>query len=128
MRKYILAVLVAGIWVNISEFARAYAFMDSWSTHYTAMNVAYPPAEMKMWVWIVWGFLAAGVVAWLATKFDLLRTAGIAWISIFLLTTIAMLNIAFVPMDLALVELPWTFVEMLIAAFIARKILGDAGQ
>lgn len=124
MKKFLLAVLLAGIWVNISEFVRNELLIKNlWLDGFKQLGLNFPSAPVNGAVWGTWAFILVTVLAVLTTKFDALKSTLIAWVLGFVLFWLAFWNLGFLPRGLLVWAVPWSFIEVYIAALICKKIM-----
>ena len=125
MKRYLLAVLAAGVWMNVSEFGRnELVIKDVWVDGFAKMGLSFPAAPVNGALWGLWVFIFAAVLAVLiANKFGVLKSVLISWITGFVLLWLAMWNMGVMPDGLLYWAVPWSFVEVYVAALICHGIL-----
>jgi hypothetical protein len=122
-KNTVLPILVAGIWINISETARWLLVIKSyWTDHYQQLNLVFPNDPVHGIIWLIWGFLLAIVIFLLSEKFSLLQTSFISWIAVFVMLWIVLWNINILPVHILWYVIPLSFIEVFIAAFICKKL------
>jgi hypothetical protein len=125
MKKFMLAVLASGMWVNFSEFIRnEFLFKQRWIDKYDSLGLVFPSSPVNGAVWVLWGFLFAGCIVYLIRKLNLKETLIIGWIMGFVLMWIVVGNMNFLPFGLLMVAVPWSIIEVALAVIIARRIIG----
>ena len=125
MHKILVAILASGIWINFSEFLRnELLFKHYWVEKYVALGLKFPSDSMNNAIWGVWGFLLAGSITFSARKLPLVSTVVISWTQAFLLMWIVIGNLNVLPLRLLPIAVPWSLVEVVVAALIIRKALG----
>jgi pyruvate,orthophosphate dikinase len=78
--RAILAILLAGIWVNLFEFVRNMVLLPGqWEAHYQGMGLVFPSALLNGAVWGVWAFVFAGAVYVLTRRFGLWPATLLGW-------------------------------------------------
>lgn len=124
MKNYILAVLASGIWINISEFIRNEMLIkELWISGFQEKGLAFPSSPLNGAIWGLWAFIFASILAWLCTKFDILSSTLIAWAMGFVLLWLAMWNMGVLPPKILYWAVPWSFLEVYVAALICRWII-----
>jgi len=124
MKRYLLAVLASGIWINVSEFVRNELVIKKlWVDGFHEMGLIFPSAPINGAVWGLWAFIFATILMKLCTRFNTLHSALIAWITGFILFWLATMNLGVLPSGILYWAIPWSFVEVYIAAMICTKIL-----
>ena len=126
MRKFtnpILAIVLAGILVSISEFARnELVFKSYWVGHYTSLGLDFPDALINGAVWGVWSLVFAGLVWVLSRRFTFVETLLVAWVAGFVLMWLVVGNLAVLPFELLWFAVPWSVLEVLLTTVIATKV------
>lgn len=121
--KSILAVFLAGVWVNASEFFRNTILLKSyWDTHYQALHIPFSSTPVNGLLWMVWGFLFAYTIFVISRKFSLLHTALLSWLMAFVLMWIVLWNLSVLPNGLLLFAVPLSLLEAFVAAYICKKL------
>lgn len=124
MKKYILAVFAAGIWMNISEFIRNELIIKRiWLEGFSRIGLSFPSAPINGAVWGLWAFIFVSFLALLTTKFDALMSTVISWAIGFVLLWIAMWNLGILPGGLLYWAVPWSLVEVYVAVLICKRII-----
>ena len=125
MNRFFLAVLASGIWINISEFIRNELLLkQQWIGKYESLGLVFPSAPANGAMWALWGFLFAGCVVFLSRKFDFVETVILGWIMGFVLMWIVVGNMNVLPFSILIIAVPWSIIEVGLAAIIARRIYG----
>ena len=125
MRKFCLAVVVSGVWMNLSEFVRnEFVIKHVWVKGFEEIGLSFPSAPINGVVWVIWTFIFCAVLSVLNMKFNALKSTVICWVTGFGLLWIAMWNIGILPKGLLYWAVPWSFVEVYVAAFICNRIVG----
>ena len=123
MRKYCLAVVASGVWMNLSEFIRnEFVIKHVWVKGFEEMGLSFPSAPVNGLVWVIWAFVFCAVLAVLNMKFNALKSTLICWVTGFGLLWIAMWNIGILPKGLLYWAVPWSLVEVYVAAIICKWI------
>ncbi len=124
-RKTILPVILATIWISISEFARNEFLLKShWTEHYSNLGLVFPSEPVNGAVWGIWSLLFALVIFILSRKFSFWQTIGIAWLAGFVLMWLVTGNMAVLPFGILFFAIPLSILEVIIAALIIFKISG----
>lgn len=124
----ILSVILAGIWVNASEFLRnQILFNGYWVGHYKSLGMTFPSEPVNGMLWGVWGFLFALAVFLLSRRFDLVQTTLLSWLMGFVLMWLVIYNLSVLPVALLLYAVPLSMLEAFVAAFICLKTAPSSG-
>jgi hypothetical protein len=118
-----LAVLLAGLWVNVSEFFRnELLFKHYWTEHYQSLGMTFPSAPVNGMVWMLWGFLFAWAIYLISRKFDFKQTVQIGWLMGFVLMWVVVGNLGMLPPGILVYAVPLSLLEVAVAAVICRKL------
>ena len=121
--KTVLAVVVAGFWVGLCEFARnQFVLVVQWQNHYRGMGLEFPSRPVNGMMWMVWSFLMAGTAFAISRRFSLWQTTFIAWVMGYVMMWVVIWNLSVLPVGTLPIAVPFSFVEALGAAFICRKL------
>ena len=124
MKKIILAILAAGVCMNISEFLRnELLFKDKWISGFQALGLNFPSEPVNGMLWGLWAFIMCGTIVVMLEQFNVLKATILTWTLGFVLMWIAMINLGVFPEGLLAVAIPWSFLEVYFSAFIAKKVL-----
>jgi hypothetical protein len=119
----VLAVVLAGVWVNLCEFLRNQLLLSAqWQAHYRGMGLVFPAQPINAMLWVVWSFLLAGTAFAISRRFGLWQTTFLVWTMVFVMMWVVIWNLAVMPVGIVPVAIPFSFVEALGATFICRKL------
>ena len=128
MNRLILAVLASGVWVNLSEFLRnELLFKHYWLDKYSSLGLAFPSAPINGAVWVLWGFLFAACIMFLTRRLEFKEAVVLSWVMGFVLMWITIGNMNVLPFGLLAIAIPWSIVEVVVAAIIAQRIARVSG-
>jgi hypothetical protein len=117
--RAVLAILLAGIWINGFEFLRNQVLLLSvWQGHYRSMGLTFPSAPVNGLMWVVWGFVMAGLVFVITRKFCPGKATMVVWPMAFVLMWIVIWNLGVLPLRILPLAIPMSLVEVFGAAFI----------
>lgn len=127
LKKTILPVLLATIWISVSEFVRNSFLLHSfWVDHYSGMNLVFPEQPANGAVWGLWSLCFATTIYVLSKKFSLLQTSILAWIIGFVLMWLVIGNMGVLPFGILPLAVPLSFLEAFLASFIIHKFQTQA--
>jgi hypothetical protein len=116
-------VLLVAIWINFSGTLRWMLFAKSrFDALYKGRGLDFPNALANTILWILWGVLAAVLVVSLSRKFSMLHTFFLSWLAAFAMHWIVLWNAAALPLDLLWIAIPWSLVEVFIAALLSNRL------
>ena len=122
IKNTILPVLLATIWISISEFVRNEFIVKSyWIRHYQALGLNFPSAPVKGALWGIWSMLFATAIFIIARKFTMIQTALLSWFVAFVLMWVVIGNLGVLPYGLLLYGVPLSLFEAFIATLIIKQ-------
>jgi len=123
MKRSILPILAAAVWISISEFVRNQFLLQSyWTEHYGGLGLSFPAAPINGAVWGVWSLLFAGVIYVLRTRFDLRETFVLSWFIGFVMMWVVIGNLGVLPFGILPAALPLSMLEAFGAVWIVGKL------
>lgn len=123
LKRTILPVLLATIWISVSEFVRNEILIKSyWTGHYEKLGLVFPSQPINGAVWGLWSLLFAIAIYILSRKFSLIQTTLFAWFMGFVLMWVVIWNMSVMPEGLLYVAVPLSLLEAFVAAFILKKL------
>jgi hypothetical protein len=123
LKKAILPIFFATIWISISEFVRNEFIVKSyWTRHYENLGLVFPSAPINGAIWGLWSLCFAVAVFILAKKFSLLQTTFLSWFVGFVLMWIVIGNMNVLPYRILFFAVPLSLLEAFIASVIIKKL------
>lgn len=123
LKKIILPVFLATIWISISEFVRNEFLLKSyWTGHYRELGLIFPGEPINGAIWGVWSLCFAVVIFILARKFTLWQTTLLSWFVGFVLMWLVVYNLTVLPTEILYVAIPLSLLEAFLATFIIKKL------
>ncbi len=122
-RRPVLAVMLAGVWVSLCEFARNQVLLSpQWQEHYRDMGLVFPAQPVNAMLWAGWAFLLAGTVFAISRRFGLWQTTFLAWVMAFVMMWVVIWNLSVLPLGILPIAVPFSLIEAFGAAFICRRL------
>lgn len=122
MKNNILAIVLATIWINISEFVRNEFLLNSnWMNHYKNLGLTFPDESINGALWGIWGLVFAICIYFISKKFSLIETTILCWVLAFVLTWIVTGNLGVLPLSILYIAIPLSLLEVFFATFIIKK-------
>jgi len=122
IRKTILPIFSATIWISISEFVRNELLVKSfWTKHYQELGLNFPSAPINGAVWGIWSLLFAVAVFIIAKKFTLMQTTFLSWFIAFVMMWVTIGNLGVLPYGLLFYAIPLSILESFIATLIIKS-------
>ena len=122
-KKNIVPILLATIWISISEFVRNEFILKSyWIEHYLKLGLIFPSKPINGAFWGIWSLFFAVSIYIIAKKFTLIETTLISWFVGFVLMWIVLWNMSVFPTGILILAIPLSFAEAFLATFIIKKL------
>jgi hypothetical protein len=122
LKKTILPILLATIWISISEFARnQLLFKSFWVEHYQDLGMVFPAEPVNGAMWGIWSLLFAIAIFIISKKFTLWQTTLLSWLVGFVLMWVVIGNLGVLPYGLLPFAVPLSLIEAFVAAWIASR-------
>lgn len=123
MKKSVLAIVLATIWISISEFVRnEFLFKSYWTDHYESLGLVFPSEPVNGAVWGLWSLCFALAIYFIAKKFSIWETTVLSWFVGFVLMWIATGNMGVLPFGILVFAIPLSFLEAFLASLIIKKV------
>jgi len=123
LKNTILPILLATVWISISEFVRNEFIAKSyWIKHYDELGLTFPSEPLNGAVWGIWSLLFAVTIFILSKKFTLFQTTLFSWFVGFVLMWVVTANLLVFPLEILPLAIPLSLLETFVAAFIIHKI------
>ena len=120
----IITIIIAGIWINASEFFRNEILLKSyWAGHYQTLGLTFPSEPINGMVWVLWGFLFAVAIFIFSGKFNLLHTTLLSWFVGFVLMWLVTWNLSVLPISILIYAIPLSLLEAFVGAYICIKMV-----
>jgi hypothetical protein len=123
LKKTILPVFLATVWISISEFVRnELLFKSYWTEHYSSKGLVFPAEPVNGAAWGLWSLLFAVAIYIMSKKFTLVQTFLLSWLAGFVLMWIVIGNLGVLPYGLLYFAVPLSLLESFVAAVIVKKL------
>jgi len=123
LKKTILPVLAATVWISISEFVRNEFIVKSfWTNHFNELGIVFPSEPVNGAVWGIWSLLFAIAIFIISKKFTLMHTTLLSWFVGFVLMWFVIGNLGVLPYGLLFYAIPLSLLESFVASWIIRKL------
>lgn len=123
MKKTVLPVLLATVWISISEFVRNEFIAKSfWTEHYEKLGLVFPSEPVNGAVWGLWSLLFAISIFIISKKFTLIQTTFLSWFVGFVLMWIVAWNLSVLPVAILFIAVPLSLLEAFVASVIIKKL------
>jgi hypothetical protein len=123
MKKTVLPILIATVWISISEFVRNEFIAKSyWTEHYEKLGLVFPAEPFNGAIWGIWSLLFAVTIFIVSKKFSLLQTTFLSWFVGFVLMWIVAWNLSVLPVGILVIAVPLSLLEAFVASVIIKKL------
>lgn len=123
MKKTIFPVLLATIWISISEFARnEFLLKTYWTSHYEELGLVFPSESINGAVWGIWSLAFAMAIFIVSKKFNFLHTFLLSWFVGFVLMWLVTGNMGVLPYSILVFAIPLSLLETYLATLIIKKL------
>jgi hypothetical protein len=123
LRKTVLPIFLATIWISISEFSRNEILLKSyWTTHYENMGLEFPSEPINGAIWGLWSLLFAVAIYIIAKKFTMMQTTLVSWFVGFVLMWVVVGNMGVLPTKILYYAIPLSLLEAFLATIIIKKL------
>ncbi len=121
LKGTILPILLATIWISLSEFVRNEFLVKSfWTRHYQDLGLIFPSKPVNGALWGIWSLLFAVTIFILAKKFTLLQTTFLSWFAAFVMMWVVIGNLGVLPYGLLVYAIPLSMLESFVATAIIK--------
>jgi hypothetical protein len=80
IKKTILPILLATVWISISEFVRnEFLLKTFWTDHYESMGLIFPSEPINGAIWGLWSLFFAISIFIISRRFTLWQTTFLSW-------------------------------------------------
>ncbi|MDI1355657.1 MAG: hypothetical protein PSX36_12110 [bacterium] len=122
MKKTVLPILFATIWISISEFVRnTFLVHTQWTTHYRNLGMTFPEQPINGLVWGIWSLCFALAIFIFSKKYTLVQTTFLSWFVGFVLMWLVIGNMGVLPFGILPYAIPLSLLEAYVASFITFK-------
>jgi len=123
LKKTILPVLLATIWISVSEFVRNELLVKTyWTEHYNNLGLVFPAEPINGAVWGIWSLLFAIAIYIISKKFSLIQTTFLSWFVGFVLMWVVVWNMNVLPNGILLITGPLSVLEAFVATSIIKRL------
>jgi hypothetical protein len=123
MKKSVLPIILATVWISISEFVRNEFIVKSyWTGHYEKLGLVFPAEPINGAIWGLWSLLFAIAIFIISKKFTLLQTTFLSWFVGFVLMWVVAWNLGVLPIGILIIAVPLSLLEAFVASIIIKKL------
>jgi len=123
IKRLVLPIFLAAIWICLSEFFRnQFLCLPLWLDHYKHLGLSFPQSPLNGAIWGVWSIcFAIGIYA-ISRKYNWIQTGLLAWLFAFVLMWLSLGNLSVLPYKLLYYAIPLSLVEAFVASLIIDKV------
>ncbi|MFZ2900657.1 MAG: hypothetical protein WA004_18640 [Saprospiraceae bacterium] len=123
LQSAILSILLATIWISVSEFVRNEFLVKSyWTEHYESLGLTFPAEPLNGAIWGLWSLLFAIAIYIISRRFSLLETTLLSWFVGFVLMWVVIGNLSVLPYGMLVFAIPLSLLEAYVATLILVKL------
>ncbi len=123
IKKTVLPILIATIWISVSEFVRnSFLLHHFWTEHYETLGLTFPEQPINGAVWGIWSLCFAIAIYIFSKKYTLLQTAILSWFIGFVFMWLVVGNLGVLPFGILLFAIPLSLLEAFVATYIIFKL------
>ena len=122
LKSYVFPVLLATLWISLSEFFRNEFLLKSyWTEHFERLGILFPDQAVNGAIWGLWSLLFAIFIFILSKKFGFWQTILLAWFAGFVFMWVVTGNLGVLPYRLLYFAVPLSLIEAGVATWIIRQ-------
>ena len=123
LKKTILPIFLAGVWINISETLRwVFLVKPYWLEFHQNLGLVLPEEPVNMIIWMIWGFIFATTIFIFSRKFNLWQTTFLSWFLLLVMFWVVLWNLNLLPVGIVPIAAPLGLIEAFVAAWICQKL------
>lgn len=123
LRKTVLPIFAATIWISISEFARnEFPLKSHWVNHYESLGLIFPSEPVNGAMWGIWSLAFAIAIFIIKKRFNFWETVILSWFVGFVLMWLVAGNMGVLPLSILPLAIPLSFIETFFATWIIKKL------
>ncbi len=122
LKKTVLPIFLATVWISVSEFIRNEFLLKSyWTAHYQQLGLVFPAEPVNGALWGLWSLLFAIAIYIISKKFTLIETTLFSWFIGFVLMWVVPGNLHVLPWAILYLAIPLSLLETFLASYIIKK-------
>jgi hypothetical protein len=123
VKNHVLPIILATIWISLSEFFRNEFLLKSiWVNHYASLGLTFPSDPINGLIWGIWSLGFAIFIYFVSKKFSLLGTTFLSWFVSFVLMWIVLGNMRVLPINILPYAIPLSLLETFVGCSIIKKM------
>jgi hypothetical protein len=123
MKKIIFPILLATVWISISEFVRnSFILHHYWIDLYQKAGMQFPEHPVNGAIWGIWSLCYAISIFIFNKKYTLIQTTFLSWFVGFVFMWLVIGNLNVLPFGILPVAIPLSLLESFVASFIIKKL------
>ena len=123
IKKTVLPILIATIWISISEFVRnSFLLNNLWTEHYKTLGLTFPEQPINGAVWGIWSLCFAIAIYIFSKKYSLVQTTFLSWFVGFVFMWLVVGNLGVLPFGILFYAIPLSLLEAFVATYIIFKL------
>ena len=123
MKKSLLPIIIAGIWITISEFVRnELLYKSMWINHYKLLGLTFKTLPINGIFWFLWSIILSFLIYILLQKYSFIESLIISWFTTFIMMWLTIYNLQVLPLNILVAAVPLSILEVIVAGFIIQKL------
>ena len=125
MKKTVLPIMLATIWISISEFVRNSVLLHNyWTEHYRNFGMIFPEQPINGAVWGIWSLCFAIAIFIFSKKYTMVQTMFLSWFVGFVFMWLVIGNLGVLPFAILPLAIPLSLLEAFLATLIIFGMTG----
>lgn len=122
IRKTVLPILLATIWISLSEFVRnTFLLRNYWIEHYQGLGLTFPEQPVNGAIWGIWSLCFAIAIFIFSKKYSLFQATLLSWFVGFVFMWLVVANLGVLPLEILFYAIPLSILEAFLATYIIFK-------
>jgi hypothetical protein len=123
IKKTVVPILIATIWISISEFVRnSFLLHHFWTEHFETLGLTFPEQPINGAVWGIWSLCFAIAIYIFSKKYSLVQTTILSWFVGFVFMWLVVGNLGVLPFGILPYAIPLSLLEAFVATYIIFKL------
>jgi hypothetical protein len=119
IKKTVLPILLAAVWISISEFVRnTFILHRYWTEHYQNSGLTFPELPVNGVVWGIWSLCFSAAIFIFSKKYTMVQTTFLSWFVGFVFMWLVIGNLGVLPFGILPFAIPLSLLEAFLATYI----------
>ena len=123
--KTVITILIATIWIGLSEFIRNQLILKSaWENHFNNLGLVFPSKPINGFIWMLWSLVFALIIFYISKEVSFKKSIIFSWLYGFVLMWLVLGNLLVLPINILFLAIPLSMFEVFVANLIIYKMQG----